>query len=71
MANYMGKSKGARIIITLECSCRIIQENKDIKRKKGIFRYTSTKNRRNTPGRIELNKFCPHCNKHAQFKEIK
>nr|QCI05276.1 ribosomal protein L33 [Centroceras clavulatum] len=61
----MGKSKGARIIITLECLC------KNDKRKKGVFRYTSTKNRRNTPGRIELNKFCPNCNQHAEFKEIK
>nr|UAD85803.1 ribosomal protein L33 [Gracilaria ferox] len=65
----MGKNKGARVVITLECSCRnLINVNK---RKKGIFRYTSTKNRKNTPGRIELMKFCPLCNQHDKFKEIK
>nr|QCI04879.1 ribosomal protein L33 [Bornetia secundiflora] len=68
----MGKSKGARIVIILECECRNninLQDNK--KRKAGIFRYTSSKNRKNTPGRLELNKFCPKCNKHRKFKEIK
>nr|YP_009019648.1 50S ribosomal protein L33 [Gracilaria salicornia]AHH24616.1 50S ribosomal protein L33 [Gracilaria salicornia]UAD87611.1 ribosomal protein L33 [Gracilaria salicornia] len=65
----MSKNKGARIVITLECPCRnLINTNK---RKKGIFRYTSAKNRKNTPGRIELRKFCPICNKHKNFKEIK
>lgn len=67
----MGKSKGARIVITLECSCRNLKNNIDNKRKKGVFRYTTTKNRRNTPGRIELKKFCPLCNQHSEFKEIK
>nr|QCI08236.1 ribosomal protein L33 [Pterothamnion crispum] len=67
----MGKNKGARIIITLECSCRNSTDNKLNKRKTGIFRYTSSKNRRNTPERIELNKFCAYCNCHTKFKEIK
>nr|YP_010198991.1 ribosomal protein L33 [Hydropuntia urvillei]UAD88440.1 ribosomal protein L33 [Hydropuntia urvillei] len=65
----MGKTKGARIIITLECCCQ--NSSYKNKRKKGIFRYTSTKNRKNTPNRIELMKFCPNCNKHEKFKEIK
>ena len=65
----MGKSKGARIIITLECLCR--DSNNVNQRRPGVFRYTSSKNRRNTPARIELKKFCPNCNKHTQFKEIK
>lgn len=65
----MGKNKGARIVITLECSCRNIQSIN--KRKKGIFRYTTSKNRRNTPNRLEIKKFCPYCNKHDIFKEIK
>nr|QHO64171.1 ribosomal protein L33 [Lympha mucosa] len=64
----MGKNKGARITITLECSCDLSNSEK---RKPGIFRYTSSKNRRNTPNRIELKKFCKHCNKHVNFKEIK
>ncbi len=65
----MGKSKGTRNTITLECECRnLINMNK---RSNGIFRYTSSKNRRNTPNRLELKKFCPHCNSHMLFKEIK
>ena len=67
----MGKSKGTRIVITLECPCRNSIDTAINKRKPGIFRYTSSKNRRNTPERIELNKFCPNCNVHAKFKEIK
>nr|YP_010728785.1 ribosomal protein L33 [Lithothamnion corallioides]WEA77066.1 ribosomal protein L33 [Lithothamnion corallioides] len=65
----MAKNKGARITITLECSCR--NSPNITKRSPGIFRYTSTKNRRNTPNRIELRKFCPKCNSHQIFKEIK
>nr|YP_009500278.1 ribosomal protein L33 [Gracilariopsis heteroclada]AXE43440.1 ribosomal protein L33 [Gracilariopsis heteroclada] len=67
----MSKNKGARITITLECPCRSLNNEHKYKRKKGIFRYTSTKNRKNTPRRIELMKFCPNCNEHKQFKEIK
>lgn len=67
----MAKNKGSRIIINLECTCShqslLITE----KRKKGIFRYTTTKNRKNTPNRLELKKFCPNCNRHDLFKEIK
>jgi large subunit ribosomal protein L33 len=65
----MGKSKGARITITLECECR--SKPNLVKRSNGIFRYTSSKNRRNTPNRIELKKFCRRCNGHTIFKEIK
>lgn len=66
----MAKSKGARIVIHLECStCRT--ENLDNKRKAGVFRYTTNKNRKNTPSKLEIKKFCPNCNKHVQFKEIK
>lgn len=65
----MAKNKGSRIVITLECERENFKEN--IKRKKGVFRYTTKKNRRNTPGRIELKKFCPNCNCHKIFKEIK
>ncbi len=61
-------AKGVRIIITLECTeCR---SNLD-KRSPGVSRYTTTKNRRNTTGRLELQKFCTHCNKHTVHKEIK
>nr|QVY58453.1 50S ribosomal protein L33 [Kappaphycus striatus] len=65
----MGKNKGARITITLECECRNLKNI--TKQRQGIFRYTSSKNRRNTPNRLEIKKFCPNCNVHSNFKEIK
>ena len=65
----MAKNKGARIKVTLECSCRNLTHNQ--KRKNGIFRYTTSKNRRNTIHILELRKFCPICNYHTNFKEIK
>jgi len=56
----MAKKKGEnRIIINL--SCPTCQEKV----------YTTTKNRKNDPGRIELNKYCPRCHKHMAFKEVK
>ncbi|MEL7039692.1 MAG: 50S ribosomal protein L33 [Cyanobacteria bacterium J06592_8] len=61
-------AKGVRIIITLECTeCRTNPN----KRSKGVSRYTTLKNRRNTSSRLELKKFCPHCNTHTVHKEIK
>nr|YP_010336834.1 ribosomal protein L33 [Stylonema alsidii]UNJ15240.1 ribosomal protein L33 [Stylonema alsidii] len=66
----MGKSKGIRLTITLECTeCRQFPEKQQ--RGPGVFRYSSAKNRRNTPNRLELPKYCPHCNRHTIFKEIK
>ncbi|MFQ5874923.1 MAG: 50S ribosomal protein L33 [Dehalococcoidia bacterium] len=45
----MAKKSDARIIVTLACSdCR--ERN-----------YTTTKNRRNDSGRLELSKYCPRC----------
>jgi large subunit ribosomal protein L33 len=64
----MAKTKGVRIILTLECTqCRTNVN----KRSMGVSRYTTKKNRRNTPNRLELKKFCPHCNIHTIHKEIK
>ena len=64
----MAKTKGVRVIITLECTtCRT---NTD-KRSNGVSRYTTMRNRRNTPDRLEIKKFCPHCNRHTNHKEIK
>ena len=64
----MAKSKDVRLVITLECTeCR---SNTD-KRSPGVNRYTTTKNRRNTTQRLELKKFCTHCNGHTVHKEIK
>ncbi|HLR15106.1 MAG TPA: 50S ribosomal protein L33 [Bacillota bacterium] len=33
--------------------------------------YTTTKNTRTKPERIEINKFCKHCGKHTMHKETK
>lgn len=33
--------------------------------------YSTTKNKRNNPERIELNKFCPKCGKRTLHKETK
>jgi large subunit ribosomal protein L33 len=64
----MATKKGVRIIITLECTeCR----TNPAKRTPGVSRYTTTKNRRNTTARLEIKKFCRHCNKHTDHKEIK
>lgn len=65
----MAKNKGSRIIVNLECCNQKLSPKRQ--RKKGVFRYTTTKNRRNTPHRLEINKFCPNCNYHHLFKEIK
>ena len=33
--------------------------------------YTTTKNKRNTPDKIEFNKYCKFCRKHTSHKETK
>ncbi len=51
--------KAARAVITLECiECH--ERN-----------YTSEKNRRNDPGRLELQKYCPRCRVHRLHRETK
>ena len=69
----MAKNKGTRIIVTLkctECNTSITQTETQSRTSKQIA-YTTKKNRRNTPDRIELRKFCPKCNRHTLHKEIK
>nr|YP_009294037.1 ribosomal protein L33 [Hildenbrandia rubra]AOM67279.1 ribosomal protein L33 [Hildenbrandia rubra] len=61
----MGKSKGARIIVTLECICP------NISKIKWCISLYYNKNRRNTPEKIKLKKYCPNCNCHSLFQEIK
>ncbi len=64
----MSKNKGTRILITLECTdCR----SNNNKRSSGVSRYLTKKNRRNTPERIQLKKYCPNCNSQTFHKEIK
>jgi large subunit ribosomal protein L33 len=58
------KSKEARVIVTLECT--------EAKAEGATpSRYTTTKNRRNTSGRLELRKYNPHLRRHTLHKEIK
>ena len=33
--------------------------------------YTTTKNKRNTPKKLELKKYCRYCRHHTLHKEIK
>nr|YP_010383632.1 ribosomal protein L33 [Crepidomanes minutum]UEQ13209.1 ribosomal protein L33 [Crepidomanes minutum] len=65
----MPKTKDIRITIRLECTeCN----QKEIhKQSRGVFQYTTQKNRRNTPTRLELNKYCPYCYKNTIYKELK
>nr|QWK43547.1 ribosomal protein L33 [Ecklonia radicosa] len=79
----MAKNKGARIIITLRCTnCKKVSNDNGktsinsnqvgmAKKSQKKTDYTTTKNRRNTPNRLELKKFCPNCNAHTEQKEIK
>ena len=57
--------KGNRIQVILECT-----EHKN-SGKPGTSRYITTKNRKNTPGRIELKKYNRILRKHTLHKEIK
>jgi large subunit ribosomal protein L33 len=50
---------GARVKITLRCSeCK--QRN-----------YNTSKNKKNDPDRLEMNKYCPFCRKHTVHNETK
>ena len=53
------KKKDVRPVITLQCG--------DCKQRN----YTTQKNRRNDPGRMELKKYCPRCQKHTAHRETK
>ncbi|HEV7346689.1 50S ribosomal protein L33 [Telluribacter sp.] len=57
--------KGNRVQVILECT---EQKNTDVP---GMSRYVSTKNRKNTPTRIELKKFNPFLRRYTVHKEIK
>ncbi len=57
--------KGNRIQVILECT-----EHKATG-KSGTSRYITTKNKRNTPDRIELKKYNPILKKMTIHKEIK
>jgi large subunit ribosomal protein L33 len=55
----MASKKDIRPVINLACTeCK--ERN-----------YTTEKNRRNDPGRMELKKYCPRCRKHTAHRETK
>ena len=49
----------AATIITLQCT--VCKERN----------YTTTKNKKNDPDRMELSKFCRRCRKHTEHRETK
>ena len=59
------KSKDARIQVILECT-----EHKE-SGMPGTSRYITTKNRKNTPARMELRKYNPILKRVTLHKEIK
>ena len=59
------KSKDQRIQVILECT---EQRSSGIP---GISRYITTKNKKNTPERIELKKYNSYLKKNTVHKEIK
>jgi len=56
--------KGNRVIVTLECT-----EARDIGASPS--RYTTTKNKKTTPARIELKKYNPFLRRHTIHRELK
>ncbi len=59
------KAKGNRIQVILECT-----EHKE-SGKPGTSRYITTKNRKNSPDRLEIKKYNSILNKSTLHKEIK
>jgi large subunit ribosomal protein L33 len=60
----MAKKKGVRCIITLECTeARALGQTPS--------RYTTQKNKKNTPERLELKKYNPNLKRMTVHKEIK
>ena len=57
--------KGNRVQVILQCT-----ENKD-SGVAGMSRYITTKNRKNTPDRLELKKYNPVLKRYTVHREIK
>jgi len=64
-ATMAKKSKGARMIVTVECT-----EQKD-SGVPGMSRYTTYKNKKNTPSKLELMKYNKFMRRHTLHREIK
>ncbi len=59
------KRNVARQVITLECT---EQRESGVA---GMSRYTTQKNKKNTPKRLELRKYNPYLRRHTLHREIK
>ena len=59
------KAKGNRVQVILECT---EQKASGVP---GISRYITTKNKKNTPDRLEMKKYCPRCRKYTVHNETK
>jgi len=62
---WQKKNKDARVQVILECT---EQKNSGVP---GMSRYITTKNKKNTPERLELKKYNPYLKKMTVHKEIK
>ena len=56
--------KSGRIIVTLECTEARAEG-------KPVSRYTTTKNKQKTPGRLEKKKYNPNLKRHTVHRETK
>ncbi|MED5371874.1 MAG: 50S ribosomal protein L33 [Myxococcota bacterium] len=63
----MAKKGQGRVIVTLECT----ESRQAGVKVRGVSRYTTTKNKKNTPGRLELMKYNPFLRRHTLHREIK
>ena len=52
----MARKNAVRTLVQLSCEC-------------GIHTYHTEKNRRNTPDRITLKKYCPVCRRRSEYRE--
>ena len=59
------KAKGNRVQVILECT------EQKLSGVPGISRYVTTKNKKNTPERLELKKYNPYLRKVTVHREIK
>jgi len=59
------KKNIARTVITLECT---EQREAGVP---GISRYTTMKNKKNTPNRLELKKYNPYLRRYTLHREVK
>lgn len=55
----MAKKGENRALLTLKCSVC------------GEQNYRTPKNKKNTPDRMEIKKYCPRCQAHTTHKEVK